>query len=201
MNDSTVNALLEEVATLRREVSRLRDESQIRDLQYRYGYYDDVYDFDRLLDLFADDCSVEIGARGKYIGKERVARFFREVIADNHTRLSRNQVYDHIQLQMIITVDPDGTRARGRARALILGSRGEGTNLHLGEGIYENTYVKRGGVWKIEHMYWAPTFYTKVTGIEPIAFSGVPESKSFPPDEPARRPDPDIGRVMVACHF
>jgi hypothetical protein len=202
MIEDSATALLQEVAALKQEVGRLRDESEIRQLQYRYGYFDEQFQWDRLLDLFADgDCSVEIGARGKYLGKERVGRFYREVIAQNRTQLSRNQIYNHLQLQMVITVDPDGLHARARSRTFIQGSRGEGSSLMLAEGVYENSYIKQAGIWKIQHMYWAPTFYANVTGIESIKFSGVAESEAIPPDSPARTPDPVIGRVLVPYHF
>jgi len=202
MGEWDAKALLSEVEGLKKALASLRDESEIRQLQYRYGYYDEFYQWDRLLDLFADgDCSVEIGARGKYIGKERVGRFYREIIAENRTQLSKNQIYNHLQLQMVITVAPDGMHANGRSRALILGSRGEGTSLVLAEGVYENTFIKQAGTWKIQHMYWAPTFYAKITGIESLAFSGAPASTTFPPDEPARTPDPGVGRVLVGYHY
>ena len=192
----------EELELLKQEVARLRDEADIRQLQYRYGYYDEFFQWDRLIDLFADgECSVEIGARGKYVGKERVARFYREVIAQNRTQLSHNQIYNHLQLQMVITVDPDGRHAKARSRAFIQGSRGEGTALMLAEGVYENTFIKQNGAWKIQHMYWSPTFYANVTGVESIKFSGVPTSDTFPPDEPARPPDAVVGRVLVQYHY
>jgi hypothetical protein len=73
--------------------------------------------------------------------------------------------------------------------------------LMLAEGIYENTYVKQHGLWKIQHMYWAPTFYASVTGIDAIKFSGVGSSEALPPDSPGREADPVVGRVLVPYHF
>ena len=202
MNDLEFNALRQEVAALRREVSQLRDEADIRYLQYRYGFYDEQFQWDRLLDLFADeDCSVEIGARGKYIGKPNVMRFYREVIAHNRTKLMKNEIYNHLQLQMVITVDADGLHAKARSRALIQGARNQVTSLLLAEGVYENSYVKQNGIWKIQHMYWAPTFYADIPVKETIRFAGVTESTTVAPDVPARAPDPDIGRVIVPIHF
>jgi SnoaL-like domain len=207
MSESAVQTLFSELAVLKQEVARLRDEADIRQLQYRYGYYDELYQWDRVIDLFADgDCSVEIGARGKYIGKEHVARFYREIIGRNRTQLTKGQVYNHLQLQMVITIAPDGQHANARSRALIQGSPGAGsgepgTTMVWAEGIYENSFVKRNGIWKIQHMYWAPTFYATVTGIESIKFSGVPASETFPPDEPARPPDPVVGRTLVPYHY
>jgi SnoaL-like domain len=207
MSESAVQTLFSELAVLKQEVARLRDEADIRQLQYRYGYYDELYQWDRVIDLFADgDCSVEIGARGKYIGKEHVARFYREIIGRNRTQLTKGQVYNHLQLQMVITVAPDGQYANARSRALIQGAPGggagdPGTMMVWAEGIYENSFVKRNGIWKIQHMYWSPTFYATVTGIESIKFSGVPASETFPPDEPARPPDPVVGRTLVPYHY
>jgi SnoaL-like domain len=207
MSESAVQTLFNELAVLKQEVARLRDEADIRQLQYRYGYYDEFYQWDRVIDLFADgDCSVEIGARGKYIGKEHVARFYREIIGRNRTQLTQGQVYNHLQLQMVITVAPDGQHANARSRALIQGSPGAGsgepgTTMVWAEGVYENHFVKQSGTWKIQHMYWAPTFYATVTGIESIKFSGVPASETFPPDEPARPPDPVLGRTLVPYHY
>lgn len=207
MGEFDPQILLSEVAALKQEVTRLRDEADIRQLQYRYGYYDELYQWDRLIDLFADgDCSVEIGARGKYVGKERVARFYREIIGKNRTQLAKNQIYNHLQLQMVITVAPDGQHANARSRALIqgspsAGSEDSGTTMIWAEGVYENSFVKQNGIWKIQHMYWSPTFYATVTGIESIKFSGVPASETFPPDEPARPPDPVVGRTLVSYHY
>ena len=207
MDELDAQTLFRELTVLKQEVARLRDEADIRQLQYRYGYYDEYFQWDRLIDLFADgDCSVEIGARGKYTGKERVARFYREIIGRNRTQLAKNQVYNHLQLQMVITVEPDGRHAKARSRALIQGSGGQGasdlgTAMIWAEGVYENSFVKQDGVWKIQHMYWSPTFYATVTGIESIKFSGVPASETFPPDEPARPADPIVGRTLVSYHY
>lgn len=202
MRDEDVNEIVDEVRALRAELARLRDESEIRSLQYRYGYYDDYRDWERLIALFADsDCSVEIGSRGKYIGKDRVARFFREVIGGSGHGLGLHQVYSHLQLQMIITIDREGRTAKARSRAFIQGLSGENGSLALAEGVYENSYVKVDGVWKIKDLYWAPAFYAVVSGIERIFFAGAPASETFPPDDPPRSPDPTIGRTLIPYHF
>lgn len=202
MDENETRALMAEITALKRDVAQLRDEAEIRRIQYMYGYYDDYRDWDRLIDLFADeDCSVEIGSRGKYSGKAQVGRFFREVIGQNRSFLIKNEIYNHLQLQMVITVDPDGHHARARSRAMIQGSPGEGPTMIWAEGVYENSFVRVDGAWKIEHMYWSPTFYAKVTGIEEIMFAGTPESTEIPPDAPARPRDPTLGRNLVPCHF
>jgi hypothetical protein len=100
-------------------------------------------------------------------------------------------------LQLVVTVDKDGQRAHGRSRALIQGAPGGGPGMMWAEGVYENTYVLQNGAWKIQHMFWAATFYGSVSGIDSLRFSGAPASTSTPPDEPARQPDTVVGRTLV----
>jgi hypothetical protein len=202
MTELDAKTLLADVADLKREVGRLRAESEIRRLQYLYGYYDDYRDWDRLLGLFADDdCSVDIGSRGRYVGKERLSLFFREIIGGNRSHLIHNEIYNHLQLQMVITVDDDLLHAKGRSRALIQGAPGGGPAMVWAEGVYENTFVVRDGAWKIQHMRWSATFYAKVSGIEALMFSGAPASQASPPDAPPPTPDPVVGRALVPYHF
>jgi len=40
--------MLDELALLKREVERLRAEADIQQLQHRYGYYDEYYQWDRI---------------------------------------------------------------------------------------------------------------------------------------------------------
>lgn len=202
MDNETLEALRADVEALRHETALLRDESEIRRLQYMYGYYDDYRDWEPLIALFADaDCSVDIGSRGLYIGKERVSRFFREVIGQNRHRLNPGEIYNHLQLQMIITVDPDRARARGRSRALIQGSTLGMPNMVWAEGVYENIFVREDGRWKIEHMAWVPTFYVKLTGIEPPFILGAPASGDIPPDRAPVSPNGDQPRHLLAYHY
>lgn len=151
--------------------------------------------------MFAEDCSVEIGTRRLYVGKAQVSRFFRDVIGQDRSFLVRNEVYNHLQLQMVATVRPDRTHALARSRTLIQGSIDGGPAMVWAEGVYENSFVRVEGEWKIAHMYWTPTFYAKVSGIDSLFFAGAPASAEIPPDRAAPPPDPDLGRHLVPYHF
>ena len=67
---------------------------------------------------------------------------------------------DHFQMQDIITVAPDRQTAKGRFRGLLMGGSHEsreykpaGLPLQFYEaGLYENDYVREGGVWKIKRL-------------------------------------------------
>ena len=63
-------ATLEE---LQARIQRLEDIKQIDHLQKIYGYYSDYVEWQKIVDLFADnDASVEEADRGVYRGKEGI---------------------------------------------------------------------------------------------------------------------------------
>ena len=74
-------------------------------------------------------------------------------------------LYDHFQLQPIVTVADDGLTANGRWRLFLMtGVAGSGSGGNWGEGIYENEYVKENGVWKIRKLHWYATFVAPYEG-------------------------------------
>ncbi len=134
----------------------LRDKAEIERLQYAYGYFIDNRMFREMADLFADEGAwIEIGGRGRYCGKERIRRFLHEVIGEGRWGLARDEVINHVQQQLLITVDPDRRHARARARAEVQGNSPPGTpHFLLADGIYENEYVRENGRWKILGSPW-----------------------------------------------
>src|SRR3989337_2957373 len=108
------------IAELEKRLAALEDKEAIQRVQYMYGYYIDNHMWDEMADLFADHtASIEIGRRGKYVGKERIRTFLVDVLGKGSWGLAKNEFFNHIQLQPVITLDPDGIRAKARARALI----------------------------------------------------------------------------------
>jgi hypothetical protein len=66
-----IEALEAEVQTLKGRVQTMEDIEEIYKLQRIYGYYLDNEFYDKIVDLFAESTeSVEIGARGVYLGKK-----------------------------------------------------------------------------------------------------------------------------------
>jgi hypothetical protein len=57
---SQLSSLLDEVGSLRTEVTRLNDIQAIRTLHFKYGYYWDNVLYDQVIDLFTDDVKVPI---------------------------------------------------------------------------------------------------------------------------------------------
>ncbi len=103
----------------------LEDIEEIQRLQRTYGYYIDLCLWDPMADLFADrGAAIEIGSRGRYLGKDNVLKFLRDVNGNGLTGLRRLQVINHMQGQGIVTVSPDRTHAQGRWRGVVQGGGG-----------------------------------------------------------------------------
>jgi hypothetical protein len=87
------------------KIQRLEDESAIENLQRIYGFYVDKQLWKEAADLFADDGTLEIGGHGVFAGKPRVLEYLLRISPDG---LTRGKLFNHIQLQPIIAVAPDG---------------------------------------------------------------------------------------------
>jgi len=152
----------QEIAQLKSRVAELEIQARaasdyiaICNLQRAYGYYVDKTLYDEAADLFAHDGRLEIAGRGLFIGQERVRQYLRQL-----PRLAHGTVFNHMQLQPVITLAPDGQSARGRWRAFIqIGWLGR--EARWGEGTYENEYVREAGVWKIASLHFYTTYYVE----------------------------------------
>lgn len=165
----------------RERVERLEDQQDIEVLQSTYGYYFDKGMWEEVADLFARNGRFEYGQRGVYIGQRRIERalllFGPEGLAPGHLN-------NHMQLQAVIRVAEDGQTATGRWQGMVMLSE-PGANGIWGVGIYENTYVKERGVWKIQSLHFYPTGMTDYdAGWTRSAIPMEGPSALFPPDEP-----------------
>ncbi|MES2301847.1 MAG: nuclear transport factor 2 family protein [Pseudomonadota bacterium] len=135
MSETTQIAALESrLAELEQRLTVREDELDIRKLQHLYGYLIDKCLYNETVDLFTDD----------------------------------GFLLDHPQLQDIINVQPDGVTAYGRARSMMQAGRHkdyEGDAPHLKArqwwegGIYENTYKKVDGVWRMHSLNYMPIWH------------------------------------------
>ena len=162
-------------------VGRLEDEREIENLQRTYGYFVDKAMWRETADLFADDATLEIGGRGVFVGKARILQYLDWLAPKG---LAHGLLFNHIQLQPIVTVAPDGRTARGRWR--FLAEVGVYKNRALwGIGTYENAYVKEGGVWKIQTLHGYFRMYTPyAAGWAKAASANTHPEKDLPPDRP-----------------
>lgn len=206
MDDGVLAARLakleQENAEFRQRLGLLEDEAEIKRLQRMYGYYIDNRMWDAMADLFAKSGSIEIGRRGRYVGRERVRELLRDVIGRGRDGLLPDEIINHMQLQGVITVDPGRETANGRWRALIQGSPPPGENTMVwADGVYENTYVKEEGQWKINTLWWAATFYVNIPGYESVYFNSTPADKEIPADANSVPQHAELGRSFLPFHY
>lgn len=206
-------------------VGMLEDIEEIKRLQRMYGYYIDLCLWEPMADLFAEKgAAIEIGSRGRYIGKDNVLKFLRDVNGGGVSGLRRLQVINHMQGQGIVTVSPDRMNAQGRWRGVVQAGGGPqrqaipgsapaapangagppgsltGGAMMYAEGVYENTYVRENGAWKIAVLFWVPTYYVS-HDYEYMWFQSAAASTEIPPQ---RRPTPPmdaLGRQFMPFHY
>ena len=182
-------ALETELAGLERDVGLLEDTKAIKRLQRAYGYYVDKKLTREIGALFADDpdTTAELGGSGVYVGRARIAEFYDRIVGGNEAK--PGELFNHMILQGVVHVAPDGRTAKGRWRALIqLGQHGE--SAVWAEGPYENEYVKEDGVWKIKSDQVFNTYFVPYTvgwkDVMPRPPPGI--TAANPPDAPPTLP-------------
>jgi hypothetical protein len=187
----TLSALAARMADLAARAQRLSDEIDVANLQHAYGYYVDRKMWDDVSELFANDGTMEIGLQGVYVGRASIRRGLNvssPLSTSTSERLSeglaKGEINDRIHLQTIVTVMPDGHTARARGTELgMIGTTG-GRALWT-QSIYENEFVKQGGVWKFRTMHVYPRFIVDAEqGWAKDAQPAPGPSKEFPPDRP-----------------
>ena len=182
-------------AALAHDVARLEDENAIENLQRIYGFYADKQLWSEAADLFAGNGTIEVGRSGVYVGKERVLAYLR---SQGPEFPQDGRLFDQMQLQPIIHVAPDGVTAKGRwhmfAQEAVHGEYG-----NWGAGVYENEYIKEGGVWKIQALHLFTTMYTPYEdGWEKTALPEPGPVADLPADRPPSAEHEAYPAVFVA---
>ena len=181
----------EEIAELTQRIEKLEGTRAVKKLQRAFGYYVDRGLWSDAADLFADDGTIEVGIDGVYEGKARIAEYLRR-FHGGQEGLIYGQLNEWVTLQPAITVAADGTNATARWRDL--GMTGQyKRHAEWRDGIYENSYVREGGVWKIKSLRLTVNFvapyergWARLAPGEGVVQSEA--SKVFPPDRPPSTP-------------
>jgi hypothetical protein len=187
------------LAAVTARAQRIADVNAIQNLQGSYGYYADKMLWDEIVDLFADGGTLEIGPSGVYVGKDSIRRYLMSLSGGKLGPLE-GVLNDHFQLQPVVTVAEDGLTAKGRWRLFLMtGIAGSGSGGNWGDGVYENEYVKEGGVWKISKLHWFATFVAPYEGgwlnVDRQALEDYAMGRGVTPDRPssvAYEPYPEV---------
>jgi hypothetical protein len=188
--------LAKRMTDLSARAQKLRDEIDVTNLQHAYGYYADRKMWDDVADLFASDGTLEVGLQGVYVGPRSIRRSL------GRAGLAEGEINDHVHLQTIVTVMPDGRTAFARGTDLGMVGKTGGRGLWSGS-IYENQFVKQGGVWKFKAMHVYPRFIVDAEqGWAKDAQPAPGPSREFPPDRPTTESYEIYPRFHIApSHF
>jgi hypothetical protein len=174
-----------ELDALTARVEKLEGARAIKKLQRAFGYYVDRGLWKDAADLFADEGSIEIGIDGVYVGKARIEEYLRR-LHGGQEGLIYGQLNEWVTLQPAVFVSEDGASATARWRDHgMLGQYKQ--HAEWRDGIYENTYVKEDGIWKIDALHLYVNFvapyekgWARLQPGEGLVQSEA--SKAFPPD-------------------
>jgi hypothetical protein len=179
---SSVDARID---ALTARVEKLEGARAVKKLQRALGYYIDRGLWGEAADLFADDGTVEIGIDGVYQGKARIREYLKR-LHGNQEGLIYGQLNEWLTLQPAVFVARDGRSATARWRDQgMLGQYKK--HAEWRDGVYENTYVKEQGVWKIKSLHLYVNFlvayekgWARLKSGEGLVQSAA--AKSFPAD-------------------
>ncbi|HEX7759323.1 MAG TPA: nuclear transport factor 2 family protein [Caulobacteraceae bacterium] len=155
--------LRREISRLSRRVDTLEDINAIRRLHFAYGYFIDYCRYDEVVKLFSQDGEV-LFLSGVYRGHNSISRlyntWFKTFFLQGKEGPADGFLLDHFQMQDIVTVADDGQSAQGRFRTLLAGGNHESRaykpeglpDQFYEAGVYENSYVREDGVWKIKRL-------------------------------------------------
>lgn len=176
-----------QIEQLTQRVERLEGTRAIKKLQRAFGFYIDRGLWGEAADLFTDDGTIELGSDGVYVGKDRIREYLKR-LHGGQEGLIYGQLNEWVTLQPAIAIARDGMSATARWRDHgMLGQYKQ--HAEWRDGIYENSYVKEDGVWKIESLRLYVNFvapyekgWARLSEGEGLTPSQA--STGFPPDRP-----------------
>jgi SnoaL-like domain len=184
------------LAQLEERIAVMNDEGLVRNLQAAYGYYLSRRMWDDVTDLFATNGIYELGGAGVYVGAKGVRKAHERMGPDG---LTHGVLNDRLQFDTVTSFAPG--RREAHVRGIEMGMLGEADKgeAHWEVSVFDNRFVKEGGIWKVREMRVFPLFrseYSKGWGKSRIIEkpSGV-----LAPDQPL--PAADVGgqdRVVPA---
>lgn len=174
-------------ATLAAHLADTEAVAAVKRLQYAWGHYSERGDVEAMTELFA--------AEGRLILPEGEARGPAAIRALLGEVLEADGVRVRWMLSPVISIAPDGSRARGRWHEIALRG-GRGVIDEWSGGIHENVYVRVGGAWRIDtihlHAQFAGPHRAGWRNVDPavplVPFHFTPDSAGEPiPSVPAPR--------------
>jgi hypothetical protein len=143
------------LARLARDVDRVESVRAVKCLQHAWALYVDLGEWDRAAALFTVVAELAHGD-DRFSGRAAIRDYFVRAIGKGGSGLPEKTVHAPFMMAPIITLADDGMSAKGRWHAFSMRGSFGGEASWQG-GIFENEYLREGGVWRISRQIFAPT--------------------------------------------
>jgi hypothetical protein len=144
----------DEVARLALELERAESVRQVKRLQDTYAQYSQFGLWNEMAALFAADAELVRGEE-RVEGQAAIGEYFLETFGGGRHGLPEGGLHTQLVMRPLINLSPDGNTAKGRWWEWSMTGR-FGGNADWAGGIYENDYVRDGGVWKFARVHYYP---------------------------------------------
>jgi hypothetical protein len=154
-SDDRLATLERKLAALEHRLELQEDVEKVRVLAFSYAYYMDNVLYDQVKALLSKNIeSCEISGYGVFLGHKGCVRMWTDLIGKplgaDKNQLAFGRIAKHYMLKDVITVAPDGNSAKGRFDYLSMGGAfGQPERTGSQIGIYNLSFLKEEGVWKI----------------------------------------------------
>ncbi|MGH8259681.1 MAG: nuclear transport factor 2 family protein, partial [Steroidobacteraceae bacterium] len=128
----------------------------IKNLQYTYAQYAQFGLWKQMAALFSSAGVLDNGT-DRLRGPAAIAAFLTNRYGDGHEGLEAGAVNTVIIATPVVNLSVDGRTAKGRWNGMALRSDARG-HASIEGGVYENDYVKEGGIWKIADLHFHPLY-------------------------------------------
>ena len=186
----------QEILNLKKRITIMEDVEEIKKVMYKYFYFVDYSMWDDVIDLFAENCSLELLDSGVYLGKDGVARQFKGRLGTKKKAIGRGYLGKITGCDPIVDIMPDGKTATAGFDNLTYIAYPQLDRSEWGNGRYEVDFVKEDGKWKICRLHYQSRFRTPFDskGWHVTPDIGTLQTDEYPPDEPTTRftPYPDM---------
>ncbi len=119
----------------------LEEKDAIRELMARYCFHFDNGEFDAWLDLFTPDGAFDLGAMGRFTGRENLQKFLQMIPLTNGLPMIK-----HCVMNSIVSVDAHLATAQSY---VIVVHGGEQVGVSIA-GRYEDQLAKTGDRWRFK---------------------------------------------------
>jgi ketosteroid isomerase-like protein len=137
------------IEDLEKRLKAIEDTEEIKKLHQNYINLMDGLQYLKVLELFTDDCIVEVRSSGIKKGKKQIEDIYLGILAKNRGAVRHE---GHLAVEPDITVD--GNTAKGTWLIYMLFSK---PSVQWVQGKNECEYRKENGVWKIAKLKFTRT--------------------------------------------